>query len=75
MDRAVWWTEWILRNPDGPEVMKTPVLEMGFIAANSWDIILLVIANFILLPYIGISFLIFVGRYLTRGSRNKKKLD
>lgn len=39
LDRAVWWVEYILRNPN-PDHLKSPVLKLGFVAANLYDIIL-----------------------------------
>ena len=38
LDRAVWWIEWLIRNPDC-EYLKSPVLRLGFIIGNSYDII------------------------------------
>lgn len=38
LERAVWWIEWILRIPD-VEYLKSPVLRLGFVAGNSFDII------------------------------------
>lgn len=38
LDRAVWWIEWALRNPDG-DFMKSPVLNLGLIAGNAFDVI------------------------------------
>lgn len=38
LERAVWWVEWLLRNPNC-EYLKSPVLRLGFIAGNSYDII------------------------------------
>ena len=52
LDRAVWWIEWLLRNPNA-EFLKSPVLQLGFIKGNSFDviaivtIILLVIVSFV----------------------------
>lgn len=52
LERAIWWTEWILRNPDG-ENLKSPVLRLGFIAANSYDIIAIIsITLFVILVLI-----------------------
>lgn len=38
LDRAVWYAEWLIRNPNC-EYLKSPVLRLGFIAGNSYDII------------------------------------
>lgn len=39
LDRAVWWVEWLLRNPNADEFLKSPVLRLGFVVGNSYDII------------------------------------
>ncbi|KAG4074540.1 hypothetical protein HA402_005605 [Bradysia odoriphaga] len=41
LDRAVWWIEWALRNPNC-EHLTSPVHRLGFIAANSYDIVAVV---------------------------------
>lgn len=38
LDRAIWWINWALRNPE-PDHMTSPVLKLGFIRANCYDII------------------------------------
>lgn len=51
LDRAVWWIEWALRNPDG-DFMKSPVLRLGFIKGNAFD----VIACFVVLIFVVLLF-------------------
>lgn len=41
LERAIWWTEWLLRNPDC-DYLKSPVLRLGFIVGNSYDIIAII---------------------------------
>lgn len=50
IDRAVWWIEWLLRNPDS-DYLKSPVMRIGYIVGNSHDLI-----AFITLVVIVISF-------------------
>ncbi|XP_055315318.1 UDP-glycosyltransferase UGT5-like [Sitodiplosis mosellana] len=38
LDRAMWYIEWLIRNPDC-EYLKSPVLRLGFTIGNSYDII------------------------------------
>lgn len=38
LDRAIWWIEWLLRNPNS-DYLKSPVLRLGYIAGNAYDII------------------------------------
>lgn len=41
LERAIWWIEWILRNPDA-EYLRSPVLRVGYFAGHSFDIIVFV---------------------------------
>lgn len=42
LDRAVWWIEWAIRNPN-PEHLKSPVLKLGDFAGNSYDVLLTIL--------------------------------
>lgn len=49
IERAVFWSEWLIRNPNC-EHLKSPVLRIGFIAGNSYDVIAAIsIATFLIL--------------------------
>lgn len=50
LERAVWWIEWVLRNPD-PDHIQSPVLKLGFFRANLFDIYLYVLSLFLLFLY------------------------
>lgn len=41
LDRAIWHIEWLLRNPNA-DFLKSPVLRLGFIRGNSFDMIAIV---------------------------------
>lgn len=41
LDRAIWWIEWLIRNPNCDH-LKSPVHRLGFIAGNAYDIIVFV---------------------------------
>lgn len=47
LERAIWWIEWILRNPNVNH-MRSPVHKLGFFISNSFDIIAFEIAIFVL---------------------------
>lgn len=38
IERAVWWAEYILRNPN-PVHLQSPVPKLGFLRSNLFDII------------------------------------
>lgn len=46
LDRAVWWIEWAMRNPNS-RIMKSPVKEVGYIVANSYDVVVAITIAFI----------------------------
>lgn len=58
LDRAVWWIEFVLRNPDSSH-LRPPTIEMGFVQANSLDLYAILFTGFL----VGI----FVVAYLVRG--------
>lgn len=41
LDRAIWWIEWLLRNPDC-DYLISPVQRLGFFVGNAYDIIVFV---------------------------------
>lgn len=41
LDRSIWWIEWLLRNPTCG-YLKSPTFRLGFIQANSYDVIIFV---------------------------------
>lgn len=40
LERALWHLEWALRNPQ-PDHLTSPALELGHIAANNYDVVVL----------------------------------
>jgi glucuronosyltransferase len=50
IDRAVWWLDWAVRNPDASHI-RSPVLTLGSIQANSYDIILVEFLIIIFITY------------------------
>lgn len=41
LSRAVWWAEFLIRNPDA-DYLKSPVLRLGFIVGNAYDVIAII---------------------------------
>uniref|UniRef100_A0A336M4N9 CSON008881 protein n=1 Tax=Culicoides sonorensis TaxID=179676 RepID=A0A336M4N9_CULSO len=52
LDRAVWWVEYIIRNPN-PEHLQSPVMKMGFLQANEYDIVIVVTLSMALIACFG----------------------
>ena len=71
LDRAIWWIEWVIRHPKGHQVFRPPTQRLGFWSANSWDILILVLVVLVLLPYVIISPLVFLGRCLLKRERQQ----
>jgi glucuronosyltransferase len=40
IDRAVWWIEWVIRNPDASH-LQSPVQILGSFRANNYDVLLI----------------------------------
>lgn len=59
LERAIWWIEWAIRNPDG-EHMKSPVLKLGYIVGNSFDVIACVTLLLFAIVYGTLKFLYFI---------------
>lgn len=57
IDRAVWWIEWLLRNPKS-EFMKSPVIRLGYIIGNSYDLV--AFSAFVSILFLYFSFKIFL---------------
>lgn len=57
LDRAVWWIEWIIRNPHC-DYLRSPVNELGFIVGNAHDIIacITLISTFLTVLFVKICF-------------------
>lgn len=70
LQRAVWWAEWLIRNPNC-EHLKSPVLKLGFIAGNSYDIIAIVSIVLFIIFWVLIKKCLFVIRKLCCGSSNR----
>lgn len=50
LERAVWWIEYILRNPE-PDHLLSPAIDMGYFAAYSFDVIGLFFITFLLVLF------------------------
>ena len=52
LERAVWWVEYILRDPN-PEHLQSPTMKLGIWSSNLYDIMLLaVVLTFIIIALV-----------------------
>lgn len=51
LDKAIWWVEYVMRNAGNLEILRSPTIELGFFASNSYDVILTVIVFIHLMIY------------------------
>lgn len=71
LELAVWWIEFALRNPD-LSYMKSPVLKLGFLKANNFDILLFVVVALVLVSFFIVK--CFSGKdYNNKMVKNDKK--
>lgn len=77
LERALWHMEWTMRNPQ-PDYLKSPVLKLGRIAANNYDIIALISVAVVLIIALAWKVLVSIISILTRKSaisnHDKKKI-
>lgn len=70
LDRAVWWTEWLIRNPESSAVLTSPAVNQSFFVRESIDVIFfLAFVIFIILLLI---FKIFKFIFFKRNSKSLK---
>lgn len=76
LERAIWWIEWLLRNPNC-DYLRSPVLHLGFIIGNSYDVVAFIVisSSLLLIILIGIfvSYLRKLFHLLTSKSQTKLK--
>lgn len=68
LDRAVWWIEYILRNPN-PEHLQSPTIALGWFASNSYDVLLAALVILVLI--FALIFAAFRKCFMAINSRSK----
>lgn len=58
IERAVWWTEWLLKNP--ADHLKSPSLKMGFFQSNSYDVMAILFATILVIFQLSKTLLNFI---------------
>lgn len=72
LDTAVWWIEYVIRNPDA-EHFKTPSLQLGWFVSGSYDIILTLIILFHVSIYATYKFFKVVSIFFHKPETKKLK--
>lgn len=69
LERAVWWTEWLIRNPKSAKYLANPAVELSFLQRASIDIIAFLTVIVLMLVSITFKVLKFI---FSLGSRKSK---
>lgn len=72
LERAVWWAEWLIRNPDC-DYLKSPVLRLGFVVGNSYDVIAAVCVLSFIILYAMTKLFVLIFRAFTSRNGDKKQ--
>lgn len=73
LDRAIFWIEWLLRNPNAVEFLQSPVLRLGYIVGNFYDVVFIISIILLLLLYSIAKILLLYLRVLTDKSNLSSK--
>ncbi|CAD7082966.1 unnamed protein product [Hermetia illucens] len=75
LETALWWVNYVLKDPN-PTHLRSPVIDLGYFKANSYDIILYAFTFLILLSYIIRHFVAYLSKLLnSKNSSQKMKLN
>lgn len=73
LERAVWWAEWLIRNPDC-DYLKSPVLRLGYIVGNSYDIIATICFGLLLISFLVMKLCVFILRvFMSNTSKGERR--
>lgn len=70
LERAIWWIEWVMRNPDS-EFLKSPVLRLGYFVGQSFDVVAFVILLLILIIIISYIIIYFTVQKLFKSFKSR----
>ena len=71
LDTAVWWVEYVLRNPD-PSHLRSPAHKLNIFQATSLDCLAFMFLVILAAIFLVVKFLVFVWRLIS--ARKSKKL-
>uniref|UniRef100_A0A1B0CI66 Putative udp-glucoronosyl and udp-glucosyl transferase n=1 Tax=Lutzomyia longipalpis TaxID=7200 RepID=A0A1B0CI66_LUTLO len=72
LERAVWWTEYVLRHPNMTH-MRSDSVDRGFIQRHSWDIVVFIYTILLILLYVIYKTAFKILRKMTGKEVNKHK--
>uniref|UniRef100_A0A1B0CVV0 UDP-glucuronosyltransferase n=1 Tax=Lutzomyia longipalpis TaxID=7200 RepID=A0A1B0CVV0_LUTLO len=72
LERAVWWTEFVLRHPN-MTFMKSPSLQLGLAARQSWDVLAFLFIVISIGAFISMKIICCCYRICRKKSRKAKK--
>lgn len=72
LQRAVWWVEWILRNPDS-DMLQSSTINLHWIKKYSYDVFLFVVSVTLSLLYITLTMVNIMVKHLSERSQRKEK--
>ncbi|XP_058120074.1 UDP-glucosyltransferase 2-like [Anopheles coustani] len=72
LERAVWWCEWVLRNPDA-DLLQSRAVNLSWFRKNSYDVISFMLGALSLLILFVWRVVSYTWRYFTSQSRKAKK--
>lgn len=52
LEKAIWWVEFVIRNPSDIRKLQSPTLNLGFLASNSYDMIVSAVITFSISAYL-----------------------
>jgi glucuronosyltransferase len=78
LDRAIWWIEYILRNPK-PDHLQSPTVKLGSFISNGYDVLVFILLTCLLISYLAFkmlsNFLAWVERLFFRTLSKVIKID
>lgn len=74
LDRAVWWAEWLIRNPDC-DYLKSPVLQLGIVVGNSYDVIATICFGLFLILFLVMKlFFVIIRAFIPNAAGKERKM-
>lgn len=69
LDRALWWIEWALRNPES-DYLTSPTLRLGYFTGNAYDVVIFLFVAGILIIIASYKLVFFVFKCFNSKQKN-----